>query len=50
MRFALRRGNDGFGLTFHIHDTGDGIYDAEVILDAFEFLTTSDQGTIALPD
>ncbi len=27
-----------FTLTFHIHDTGDGSYDSEVILDSFQFL------------
>ena len=26
-------------LTFHIHDTGDGIFDSEVILDAFQWRT-----------
>jgi hypothetical protein len=28
-----------FDLVFHIHDTSDGIYDSEVILDAFQWLT-----------
>ena len=30
-----------FTITFHIHDTGDGIYDSEVILDSFQFLYDS---------
>jgi hypothetical protein len=30
-----------FAITFHIHDTGDGILDSEVILDAFEFMYDS---------
>lgn len=25
-------------LTFHIHDTGDGVLDSKVILDSFQFL------------
>lgn len=29
-----------FKLTFHIHDTGDGIYDSEVILDNFRWHAT----------
>ncbi|MBM4353951.1 MAG: hypothetical protein FJ109_09200 [Deltaproteobacteria bacterium] len=28
-----------FELTFHIHDTSDGIYDSEVVLDNFQWLT-----------
>ena len=32
-------------IIFHIHDTSDGVYDAEVILDAFEFLGYFEQGT-----
>ncbi len=27
-----------FTLTFHIHDTGDGVLDSEVLLDSFQFL------------
>jgi hypothetical protein len=29
-----------FDLTFHVHDTGDGIYDSEVILDNFTWYAT----------
>jgi hypothetical protein len=39
-------GGETFALTFHIHDTSDGIYDSEVILDAFEFLKDPEQGTV----
>ncbi len=28
-----------FELTFHIHDTSDGIYDSEVVIDNFQWLT-----------
>jgi hypothetical protein len=38
-------GGETFSITFHIHDTSDGVYDAEVILDAFEFLGYYEQGT-----
>ena len=31
--------NEAFTLTFHIHDTSDGILDSEVILDNFRFET-----------
>lgn len=34
------KGNEQFELTFHIHDSSDGIYDSEVILDNFHFLST----------
>lgn len=34
-----------FKLTFHLHDTSDGNYDSEVILDKFLFLTGAAQGT-----
>ena len=34
-----------FTLTFHLHDTGDGVYDSEVILDGFEFLGSVTPGT-----
>jgi hypothetical protein len=37
-----------FTLTFHIHDTSDGIYDSLVILDSFQFLTGFEQGTIVV--
>ncbi|HUT76349.1 MAG TPA: choice-of-anchor L domain-containing protein [Polyangia bacterium] len=39
-------GGETFAVTFHIHDTSDGVYDSEVILDAFEFLKDPDQGTV----
>ena len=32
--------NETFELVFHIHDTSDGIYDSEVILDNFQWMTT----------
>lgn len=38
-----------FEITFHVHDTGDGIYDSEVILDAFEFVESVTPGTWPLP-
>jgi hypothetical protein len=38
-------GGEIFELTFHTHDTSDGVYDPEVILDSFEFLTDVQQGT-----
>jgi len=34
------KGNEVFELYFHIHDSSDGIYDSEVILDNFHFLST----------
>jgi hypothetical protein len=33
--------DETFTLVFHIHDTGDGIFDSEVILDSFQFLYDS---------
>jgi hypothetical protein len=33
------KGGEQFELTFHIHDTSDGIYDSEVILDNFHWLS-----------
>jgi hypothetical protein len=39
-------GGETFALTFHIHDTNDGVWDSEVILDAFEFLKDPEQGTV----
>jgi hypothetical protein len=38
-------GGETFRLTFHLHDTGDAVFDSEVILDAFQFLMKEDQGT-----
>ena len=39
-------GGEKFTITFHIHDTSDGIYDSEVILDNFRFETEPfDPGT-----
>ncbi len=32
---------ESFTLTFHVHDTSDGIYDSEMILDSFQFLYDS---------
>ena len=34
-----------FELVFHIHDTGDGIYDSEAIIDAIEFTSSVTPGT-----
>jgi hypothetical protein len=34
-----------FDITFHIHDTSDGVLDSEVILDQFEFMGEVVQGT-----
>jgi hypothetical protein len=33
--------DETFTITFHIHDTGDGVLDSEVILDSFQFLYDS---------
>jgi hypothetical protein len=41
-------GGETFKLTFHIHDAQDGIFDSEVIIDAFQFLTDEDQGTVVV--
>ena len=41
-------GDEMFSLTFHIHDTGDGVWDSEVIIDAVEFLKDPDQGTVVI--
>ncbi len=38
-------GGETFKLTFHIHDTSDGIYDSEVILDNFRFITEGEPVT-----
>ena len=35
---------EAFTLVFHIHDTADSIFDSQVILDNFRFLTTGDFG------
>ena len=35
-----------FDLVFHLHDTSDGIYDSEVILDEFEFFDEVKPGTV----
>jgi len=37
-----------FDIVFHIHDTSDGIYDSEVILDSFQFVGTSEAGTVPI--
>ncbi len=34
-----------FTLTFHVHDTGDGVFDSEVILDNFQFVGSVTPGT-----
>jgi hypothetical protein len=41
-------GDEIFALTFHVHDSIDAIYDSEVIIDAFEFLTSEELGTVVL--
>jgi hypothetical protein len=41
-------GGEVFTITFHIHDTYDGLWDSEVILDSFQFLTDGDQGTVEI--
>ncbi len=41
-------GDEMFALTFHIHDTADGVWDSEVIIDALEFLKDPDQGTVVI--
>ena len=38
-----------FTLTFHLHDTGDGVFDSEVILDGLQFVTSVTPGTWAIP-
>jgi hypothetical protein len=40
--------NETFTLTFHIHDTEDGEFDSQVIIDAFEFSKKIEQGTIII--
>jgi hypothetical protein len=35
-----------FTLTFHVHDTADGILDSEVLIDKLLFVGTSDAGTV----
>ena len=34
-----------FWLTFHVHDTGDGVFDSEVILDGLQFVGAVTPGT-----
>jgi hypothetical protein len=41
-------GGEMFSLTFHIHDTSDGVWDSEVVLDAFEFLKDPEIGTVPI--
>jgi Ca-activated chloride channel family protein len=38
-----------FWLTFHVHDTGDGLFDSEVILDGLQFVGTVTPGTWTIP-
>ncbi len=43
--------NETFELIFHIHDTSDGIYDSEVVVDNFQWLTDGfEQGTKPHPN
>jgi hypothetical protein len=37
--------NEEFELVFHVHDTGDGVFDSQVIIDEFLFLTEVSPGT-----
>jgi len=39
-------GGETFAITFHVHDTSDGTYDSQVVLDAFEFLLGPEKGTV----
>jgi hypothetical protein len=39
-----------FSVTFHLHDTSDGIYDSQVIIDKFQFLKKEGQGTNPDPE
>ena len=41
-------GGETFTITFHIHDTNDGSFDSEVIIDAFQFLRTAASGTVII--
>ena len=41
-------GGETFTITFHIHDTNDGNFDSEVIIDAFQFLHTKASGTVII--
>jgi hypothetical protein len=38
--------DEEFTLIFHIHDTADSLFDSEVILDGFTFLTQAGKGTV----
>ncbi len=40
--------NEVFKLTFHLHDTSDAIYDSQVILDDFQFVTVDENDTIII--
>ncbi|MFZ4579633.1 MAG: vWA domain-containing protein [Myxococcota bacterium] len=42
--WPIEPGED-FYLTFHLHDTGDGIYDSEAILDGLQFVGSVTPGT-----
>jgi hypothetical protein len=43
------KGGEEFTITFHLHDTFDGYWDSQVILDAFEFTKSPAQsGTIEI--
>jgi hypothetical protein len=39
-----------FSITFHLHDTSDGLFDSQVIIDKFQFLKQEGQGTNPDPD
>ncbi len=42
-------GGETFTITFHLHDTADGHYDSEVILDSFQFLkNVNSTGTVEI--
>jgi hypothetical protein len=41
-------GGETFTITFHIHDTSNGVLDSEVIIDAFQFLQTTASGTVII--
>ncbi len=46
--WPIEPGED-FYLTVHIHDTGDGIFDSEVLLDGLQFVGSVTPGTWSLP-
>lgn len=46
--WPIEPGED-FYLTFHVHDTGDGVFDSEVILDGLQFVKDVTPGTWVIP-